>query len=129
MADETKNPAAAPAANVNPVSGATTPSRAAEQTDINAKDPAPNDPAAERAAREGRAGEGNYKPAAGAAPTSKSGPARSGLVTNPAPDPDAPAEAAGEQALPQATINEMEAGKKALERNKPVVRKDVERKD
>ncbi len=50
---------------------------------------------------------------------------RANVITNPPParDPDAPVPQPvreAERAVPQATIDEMEAGKKALERNKPV---------
>jgi hypothetical protein len=46
----------------------------------------------------------------------------SNVITNPASpvDPDAPVVEVKPDALPQSTIDEMEAGKKALERNKPV---------
>jgi hypothetical protein len=52
------------------------------------------------------------------APTGK----QSNLITNPMPkvDPDAPVKEVAPSELPQSTIAEMEAGKKALERNKPV---------
>lgn len=96
----------------------TTPAAAAANTTINR--PAPSTPA-ETAAREGRVG--NFQPAVGAAPTPKH-TARSPLITNPEPmrDPGAPAEVENNtpSELPQSTIAEMEAGRKALERNKPV---------
>jgi hypothetical protein len=57
------------------------------------------------------------------APESKVQP-RTGasLITNPAPpvDPDAPAKEELPPSVPQSTLDEMAAGKKALERNKPV---------
>lgn len=101
MADDNA-PAAAPAAN----------------TTINR--PAPSTPA-ETAAREGR--NPTFQPAMGAAPTPKH-VARSPLITNPTPmrDPDTP-EAVDDNTpseLPASTLAEMEAGRKALERNKPV---------
>lgn len=65
-----------------------------------------------------------------AAPTGKAAaaeqraPTRAGVVTNPVPpvDPDAPPVVAkvDENSLPQATLDEMEAGRAALNRNRPV---------
>ena len=82
--------------------------------------PAPSTPA-EQQARESR--NPPFQPAMGAAPTPKH-VARSPLITNPTPmrDPDAPdvVEDNTPSDLPQSTIAEMEAGRKALERNKPV---------
>lgn len=52
------------------------------------------------------------------------GPIRTGVVSNPAPtvDPDAPPVVAkvDEGSLPQATLDEMAAGRRAIERNRPV---------
>lgn len=49
---------------------------------------------------------------------------RAGIISNPAPaaDPDAPVQEKAPGGLPQSTIDEMAAGKKALERNQPVAR-------
>ena len=41
------------------------------------------------------------------------------VITNPI-DPEAPVKAEAPSSLPQSTIDEMNAGKKALERNRPV---------
>lgn len=129
MTEDPNKTAAAPAAANQGAPTPTNPtiSREAQKTDINSvgKGDDSMTAEAERAAREGRAP--GFQQAAGAAPTPKH-PGRSGLVTNPtpAPDPDAPRAPVDNapDALPQATINEMEAGKKALERNRPIRRED-----
>lgn len=60
--------------------------------------------------------------AANAAP--QTAPTRPGVITNPKPvvDPDAPVVEAkvDVNTLPQATLDEMEAGRRALNRNRPV---------
>ncbi len=92
----------------------------AEDTNQTVQRPAPSTPA-EQANREGR--NPPFQPAMGAAPTPKH-VARSSLITNPTParDPDAPdvVENNTPSELPESTLAEMEAGRKALERNKPV---------
>lgn len=54
-----------------------------------------------------------------AAPAAKQG-ATSTLITNPAPANPPPVAEAAPTELPASTLLEMEAGRKALERNKPV---------
>jgi hypothetical protein len=51
-------------------------------------------------------------------------PIARGVVTNPSPvaDPDAPVKEKVPAGLPQSTVDEMAAGRKALERNQPVAR-------
>ncbi len=104
MAEDTKTPAAADA-----------------PANTTIQRPAPSTPA-ETAAREGRVAQ-SFEPAMGAAPTPKH-VARSTLITNPTPANDPtlpePVEDNTPAELPQSTIAEMEAGRKALERNKPV---------
>lgn len=112
---------------------------AAQPTAVPAVTPAPqarpaapaNPNAQSLSAQSGGAGAQDFDPglkgpinpnpvAVGAAPTKKF-PARSTLITNPEPAEayEEPEQRVEDMELPAATIAEMEAGKAALERNKP----------
>jgi len=119
MTEETKNaPAAAPAAPAAPTPQATpigTAPNPGGNTNVASRDLTANPPATARAAEEANAGRSTaIRP-------------RAGVITNPKPpvDPDAPVqeERVEERAVPQSTIDEMEAGRQALKRNQPVAAK------
>jgi hypothetical protein len=125
MADEINRPAAAPAATPASVDAAEAKAReaAAKHQEENSQKQADASAATTRSL-DTRQAVAEQK--AGAIAERKSGdPGRSSpLIVNPAPrvDPDAPVpvEDNTPSELPESTIAEMEAGKKALERNKPV---------
>ena len=102
-------PASAP--NVSPAPNSGAPSQSNPNTDPTKVSSTPPAVTRESGVRAGT--EGNKSIARGGA----------GLITNPAPivDPDAPVQEDKLPAsVPQSTIDEMAAGKKALERNRPV---------
>jgi len=113
----TDTPQTATAPGVNPATVASNPNPAPAQNNPNAtreaadKDALARNPATQRAAHE------QVTTGAGRQVNRSSN-----LITNPpAPvDPDAPEKAPDMQGLPQGTIDEMNAGRRALERNRPV---------
>jgi hypothetical protein len=118
MADPTTPaPAAspAPASSPNPSTPASGSASSGLSSDGGAKAPPPNSPVpkdepdVKLAANEVRSGNPIGRP-------------RAGVITNPAPivDLDAPRVEKLPDSVPQSTIDEMNAGRKALERNKPV---------
>lgn len=91
----------------------------------NSKPEAVKDQAAANAAPQTAPPNPTVKPAsAGEQRPEERAPTRAGVITNPRPivDPDAPVvePKVDEQALPQSTLDEMEAGRRALNRNRPV---------
>lgn len=121
MADPVNTPASAPSTTPAPAPAPAGSASSTVSTDGGAKTPPPNSPVPKD----------EIANVGGAANEARSGKpiTRSGVITNPAPapvDPDLAAAQASQNPrdlppyVPQSTIDEMEAGRKALERNKPV---------